>query len=98
MLDLQLKHGTGLGVLRALAPPAPAEREGDRAHQLRDSRSTATRSLALGADYFFDKSREYHRVRDVLDRLRRNRALTRDVSAAPLPGKRSGRARLPAVL
>ena len=27
------------------------------------------RSIALGADYFFDKAREYHRVRDVLDGL-----------------------------
>jgi DNA-binding NarL/FixJ family response regulator len=27
------------------------------------------RSLALGADYFFDKSREYDRVRNVLEEL-----------------------------
>jgi len=27
------------------------------------------KSLALGADYFFDKAREYHRVREVLDHL-----------------------------
>ena len=26
------------------------------------------RSLSLGADYFFDKSREFHRVREVLHR------------------------------
>ena len=25
------------------------------------------KSLALGADFFFDKSREYHRVREVLE-------------------------------
>jgi hypothetical protein len=25
--------------------------------------------MALGADYFFDKAREYHRVREVLEDL-----------------------------
>ena len=44
VLDLQLKHGTGLGVLRA-----------------------------LGADFFFDKSREYHRVREVLEGIAEKR-------------------------
>ena len=32
------------------------------------------KSLALGADYFFDKAREYHRVREVLDDLAANRS------------------------
>jgi DNA-binding NarL/FixJ family response regulator len=27
------------------------------------------KSLSMGADYFFDKAREYHRVREVLDGL-----------------------------
>lgn len=66
VLDLQLKQGTGLGLLKSLA-------QGSRPQgtkiivftnyafpQYRD------RSLALGADYFFDKSREFHRVREVL--------------------------------
>ena len=69
VLDLQLRRGTGLGVLRSLA-------QGDRPPgtcvivftnfaflQYRN------RSLALGADYFFDKTREFHRVRDVLGTL-----------------------------
>jgi hypothetical protein len=30
--------------------------------------------MALGADYFFDKAREYHRVREVLDDLASDRA------------------------
>ena len=66
VLDLQLRQGTGLGLLKALA------QRGRPAHakvivftnyafpQYRD------RSLALGADYFFDKAREFHRVREVL--------------------------------
>lgn len=66
VLDLQLRRGTGLGVLKAMArgerPPSttiivftnfafPQYRK---------------RSLELGADYFFDKIHEFHRVREVL--------------------------------
>lgn len=69
VLDLQLKQGTGLGVLKILG------RESRPAHakiivftnyafpQYRD------RSMLLGADYFFDKAREFHRVREVLTDL-----------------------------
>ena len=66
VLDLQLKHGTGLGVLRALI-----------SHRSPDVKVIVltnyafpqyrAKSLALGADFFFDKSREYHRVREVLE-------------------------------
>ena len=69
VLDLQLKRGTGLGVLRSLAQDG--RRPGTCVivftnfafPQYRD------RSLALGADYFFDKSLDLHRVRDVLGAL-----------------------------
>ena len=66
VLDLQLKKGTGLGVLKALAhDKRPAEAKvivftNFAFPQYKD------RSLQLGADYFFDKSREFHRVREVL--------------------------------
>ena len=66
ILDLQLKEGTGLGVLKKLAaqdrpPHAKVIVFTNYAFpQYRD------RSLSLGADYFFDKSREFHRVRDIL--------------------------------
>ncbi len=68
VLDLQLKRGTGLGVLRALAPSRRADTKvivltNYAFPQYRE------KSFALGADYFFDKAREYHRVRDVLDGL-----------------------------
>jgi DNA-binding NarL/FixJ family response regulator len=66
VLDLQLKHGTGLGVLRSLI-----------SHRTPDAKVIVltnyafpqyrAKSLALGADFFFDKSREYHRVREVLE-------------------------------
>jgi len=66
VLDLQLKKGTGLGVLKALAQDKrPADAKvivftNFAFPQYKD------RSLQLGADYFFDKSREFHRVREVL--------------------------------
>ena len=69
VLDLQLKQGTGLGVLKALAqgvrPPNTKiiVFTNYAFPQYRD------RSLALGADYFFDKAREFHRVREVLHEL-----------------------------
>jgi two-component system, OmpR family, response regulator len=68
ILDLQLKQGTGLGVLKALGSVRPAGAKvivltNYAIPQYRD------RSLALGADYFFDKSREYDRVRNVLEEM-----------------------------
>ena len=65
VLDLQLKKGTGLGVLKALAQDKRPEAKvivftNFAFPQYKD------RSLQLGADYFFDKSREFHRVREVL--------------------------------
>jgi DNA-binding NarL/FixJ family response regulator len=69
ILDLQLKKGTGLGVLKTLAlVPKPAHSKvivftNYAFPQYRE------RSLTLGADYFFDKSREFHRVREVLSAL-----------------------------
>jgi DNA-binding NarL/FixJ family response regulator len=66
VLDLQLKQGTGLRVLKSLAQGTrPANTKiivftNYAFPQYRD------RSMLLGADYFFDKSREFHRVREVL--------------------------------
>lgn len=69
VLDLQLKQGTGLGVLKALrAETRPAGTcvivfTNYPFPQYRD------RSMSLGADFFFDKSREFDRVREVLAEL-----------------------------
>jgi len=66
ILDLQLKHGTGLGVLKKLRQSGrPANTKvivftNYAFPQYRD------RSLSFGADFFFDKSREFYRVREVL--------------------------------
>ena len=66
VLDLQLKSGTGLGVLRALKA---VRRPETRVIVLTNYAFPQYRakSLAMGADHFFDKAREYHRVREVLD-------------------------------
>lgn len=67
VLDLQLKQGTGFGVLKSLI--------GNKArphvlvltnYDLPEYRREATQ---LGADYFLDKSREYHRLPEILEEL-----------------------------
>ena len=80
VLDLQLKQGTGLGVLKALAGTRPAGAKiivltNYAIPQFRD------RSVALGADYFFDKSREYYRVKSVLEDLAGSRESAPHTSA-----------------
>ena len=66
VLDLQLREGTGLGVLKKLRQSGrPSNTKvivftNYAFPQYRD------RSLSFGADFFFDKAREFHRVRDVL--------------------------------
>lgn len=69
VLDLQLRQGNGLAVLKALRA-TPAGRgvmvivlTNFAFPHFRD------RSLKLGADHFFDKAREYDRVREVLEEM-----------------------------
>jgi len=69
VLDLQLKQGTGLGVLKALAQGARPENAKVIVFTNYAFPQYRDRSLALGADYFFDKAREFHRVREVLSSL-----------------------------
>jgi DNA-binding NarL/FixJ family response regulator len=66
VLDLQLKQGTGLAVLKSLLPGK--RRMGTRIIVFTNYAfpQYRERSLVLGADYFFDKSREFHRVKEVL--------------------------------
>jgi len=69
ILDLQLKQGTGLGVLKSLSQdPRPA---GTRIIVFTNYSfpQYRARSMLLGADYFFDKAREFPRVRAVLIEL-----------------------------
>ena len=69
VLDLQLKQGTGLGVLKALAQGVRPQHAKVIVFTNYAFPQYRDRSLALGADYFFDKAREFHRVREVLSTL-----------------------------
>ena len=69
VLDLQLKQGTGLGVLKALAKGTKPQHATVIVFTNFAFPQYRERSLALGADYFFDKAREFHRVREVLTAL-----------------------------
>jgi DNA-binding NarL/FixJ family response regulator len=68
VLDLQLRQGTGIGLLRSLPTIRPAGAvvivlTNYAIPRLRE------RSLALGADHFFEKARDFNRVREVLEAL-----------------------------
>lgn len=67
ILDLQLRQGTGFGVLKSLSPGNP------RPHVVvltnYDLPEYRHEALQLGADHFLDKSREYHRVPEILESL-----------------------------
>jgi len=63
-LDLQLKQGTGFGILRALADMHPAPRSVVLTnHDLPEYQSAA---MALGATYFLDKARDFHRLPEIV--------------------------------
>jgi DNA-binding NarL/FixJ family response regulator len=72
ILDLQLKVGTGLGVLKAMQ--GLLSREPHTAIVLTNYgfRQYRERALALGAQYFFDKSRDLDALRKVLVELAAN--------------------------
>jgi DNA-binding NarL/FixJ family response regulator len=84
VLDLQLREGTGLGVLLTLATDRERQSAGrtgsDAASDVPDSRTIIVlthftfpqyrrKGEALGVHHFFDKARETHRVREVLEEL-----------------------------
>jgi DNA-binding NarL/FixJ family response regulator len=67
VLDLQLRQGSGFGVLRVLhdqGRPARAKVIILTSYAFALYRA---KSEQLGADHFFDKSRDYDRVREVLE-------------------------------
>jgi DNA-binding NarL/FixJ family response regulator len=66
ILDLQLREGTGLGVLKRLRADGRPESSKVIVFTNYAFPQYRDRSFSLGADYFFDKSREFHRVREVL--------------------------------
>jgi len=65
VLDLQLRHGTGLGVLRALISRRPPNTKVIVLTNYAFPQYRA-KSMALGADYFFDKARDFDALRDAV--------------------------------
>jgi two-component system OmpR family response regulator len=66
VLDLQLKQGTGLGVLKTVGHDARPERTKIIVFTNYAFPQYRERSMLLGADFFFDKAREFHRISEVL--------------------------------
>ena len=69
VLDLQLKQGTGLGVLKSIGQTPRRNQTKIIVFTNYAFPQYRDRSMLLGADYFFDKAREFHRVREVLTDL-----------------------------
>jgi DNA-binding NarL/FixJ family response regulator len=66
ILDLQLREGTGLGVLKAMQG---LRGDSDRVAMIFTNygfRQYRERTQALGADYFFDKARDFDALRTAL--------------------------------
>ena len=65
VIDLQLRQGSGFGVLRALRQLSPQPLTIVLTNS--SMRAVRDRCLALGAHFFFDKSNEFHRVAEALE-------------------------------
>jgi DNA-binding NarL/FixJ family response regulator len=65
VVDLQLRQGSGFGVLRALRQLSPQPLTIVLTNS--SMRAVRDRCMALGAHYFFDKSNEFDRVAEALD-------------------------------
>jgi DNA-binding NarL/FixJ family response regulator len=72
ILDLQLKVGTGLGVLKAMQGLLAREPRTAIVLTNYGFRQYRDRALSLGAKYFFDKSRDLEEMRKVLVGLAAN--------------------------
>ena len=70
ILDLQLKHGTGFGVLQALGPKRPTTIIMTN-YALPQYRA---RAKALGIEFFLDKSVDFDRLPAILDEIDKQRS------------------------
>lgn len=78
VLDLQLKQGHGFNVLKSLRAHPDRPRVTVLVLTNFASSQYRGRSMDFGADYFFDKSREYDRLCDVLVELASRRTQNLD--------------------
>jgi len=69
VLDLQLREGHGFNVLKALRGASPRRPIIVLVLSNYATPQYRGRSMEIGADYFFDKSREYDRLCEVLEEL-----------------------------
>jgi DNA-binding NarL/FixJ family response regulator len=67
VLDLQLREGHGFNVLKVLRGPSAKQRITVLVLTNYASPQYRGRSMEFGADYFFDKAREYDRLCEVLE-------------------------------
>ena len=72
ILDLRLNRGTGFGVLRALSS-TQRERPAVIIFTNYDLPEYRRQALALGADYFLDKARDFERLPQILESIRDQR-------------------------
>lgn len=79
VLDLQLREGHGFNVLKALRRASAGPRITVLVLSNYATPQYRGRSMEIGADYFFDKSREYDRLCEVLEEL----VATRSPDAGP---------------
>jgi two-component system OmpR family response regulator len=63
-LDLQLRQGTGFGILRALADMHPAPRSVVLTNH--DLPEYHTAAMALGATYYLDKAKDFQRLPEIV--------------------------------
>ena len=79
ILDIQLLNGTGMEVLRSIkrTEPSPVVIMVTNFPEFRSS------YLNAGADFFFDKSTEFHRIPLVVDTLIKQKQSKRKSDAAP---------------
>jgi DNA-binding NarL/FixJ family response regulator len=74
VLDLQLREGHGFNVLKALRSRSDGRRVTVLILSNYATPQYRTRSMDIGADYFFDKAREYDLLCEVLEGLGIRRA------------------------
>lgn len=67
VLDLQLRNGTGFGLLRKIAPMS--RRPVVIVYTNYDLPEYRRQAASLGAAYFLDKSRDYDRLREILGEI-----------------------------
>jgi DNA-binding NarL/FixJ family response regulator len=66
ILDLQLEDGSGLEVLKAVYPSAPALHVAVLTNYATDQHRRAC--MDAGAEYFLDKSSDFPRIREIVQR------------------------------